>query len=105
MSQFANISKELDTMGSNIHQLKDKLHQIDVEDAELLARLGQLREERKSLLAQKELINHNLANITYDEQGIKAMVAIAKAEFLKNQERYNVIDNRWSYFTKLFMEF
>ncbi|KAF7153737.1 hypothetical protein RHSIM_Rhsim01G0158600 [Rhododendron simsii] len=105
MSQFANVSNELDTMGNNIHQLKDKLHQIDVEEAKLLAHLGQLREERKSLLAQKELINHNLANITYDEQGIKAMVSVAKADFLKNEERYNVFDNRWSYFTKLFMKF
>lgn len=76
-----------------------------MEEAKLLACLDKLREERKSLLAQKQLINHDLANITYDEQGVKAMVSVAKADFLKNQERYNVIDNRWSYFTKLFMEF
>lgn len=105
MNQFDNVSKKLDIMGNNIHQLKDKLHQMDVEEAELLARLGKLREERRSLLAQKELINHELANINYDEQGIKAIVSMAKANFLKNKERYNVIDNRWSYFTRLFMEF
>lgn len=46
MHQFANVSEELDTMGNNIHQLKNKLQQIDVEEAKLLARLGKLREER-----------------------------------------------------------
>lgn len=105
MNQFAHVSSKLDTMGNNIQQLKDRLHQVDVEEAELIAGLGKLREERKSLLAQKELINHELANINYDEQGIKAMVSMARDDFLKNQERYNVIDSRWGYFTKLFMEF
>lgn len=92
-------------MGNTFHQLKDRLHQINVEEAELLAHLGKLKEERISLLAQKELINHELANINHDEQGIKAMVSMARDDFLKNQEKYNVTDNKWNYFTKLFMEF
>ncbi|KAF7127015.1 hypothetical protein RHSIM_Rhsim11G0018000 [Rhododendron simsii] len=105
IDQFANVSKKLDTMGNNIQHLKDKLHQIDMEKAKLLARLGKLREERRCLLAQKELINHELTNINYDEQRIEAMVFMDRADFLKNQERYNVIDNKWSYFKRLFMEF
>lgn len=98
INQFANVSGKLDVMGNTIYQLKDRLHQLDVEEAELIARLGKLREERRSLLAQKELINHELANINHDEHGIKAMVSMAIVDFLKNQERYNVIDNGWSYF-------
>ncbi|KAI8572244.1 hypothetical protein RHMOL_Rhmol01G0182800 [Rhododendron molle] len=92
-------------MGNTISQLEERLHQLDVEVATLIARVVNLRQERRSLLAQKELINHELANINHDEQGIKELVSMARVDFLKNQERYNVKDNRWSYFTKLFMEF
>ncbi|KAF7126358.1 hypothetical protein RHSIM_Rhsim11G0028400 [Rhododendron simsii] len=51
MDQFANVSKNLDAMGNNIQHLKAKLHQIDMEQAELVTRLGKLKEEKRSLLA------------------------------------------------------
>ncbi|KAF7141930.1 hypothetical protein RHSIM_Rhsim06G0202100 [Rhododendron simsii] len=105
IDQFANVSKDLDTMGNNIEHLKVKLHQIDMEEAELITRLGQLKEERKSLLTEKESINHKLANINYNEQEIEVMVSVARSNFLENQEMYNLIDNKWSYFKRLFMEF
>lgn len=57
IDQFAHTSKYLDTLGNTIHQLKGRLQQIDVEENELLDRLNNLREERKSILAQKEVIN------------------------------------------------
>lgn len=104
INQFATASKKLDIMGSNIHQLKNELQQIDKEEAELFACLNQLKEQRKTLLAQKELINHELASITYDEQGIKTIITVAKADLLNHQERYNVVNNRWSYVPKLFMD-
>lgn len=105
IDEFVNVSKKLDTMGNNIQHLRDKLQQIDMEEAELIARLGKLKEQKRSLLAVKESINDELANINYDEQEIESMVAIARDNFLKNQERYNAIDNKWSYFKRLFIEF
>lgn len=105
IDEFVNVSKKLDTMGNNIQHLRDKLQQIDMEKAELIARLGKLKEQKRSLLAVKESINDELANINYDEQEIESMVAIARDNFLKNQERYNAIDNKWSYFKRLFIEF
>lgn len=105
IDQFSNVSKKLDTMGNSIQHLKVKLQQVDMEEAELLARLGKLKEERMSLLAQKESINHDLVNIKYDEQEIQTNMSVARASYLKNQERFNVIDNKWSYFKRLFMEF
>ncbi|KAF7152704.1 hypothetical protein RHSIM_Rhsim01G0164100 [Rhododendron simsii] len=104
LSQFAAISTKLDTMGSNIHQLKDELQQIEDEKAKLLARLSQLDEQQKTLLARKELISHELSKITCDEQGTKAIITMANTDFLKYQERYNATNSKWSYFSKLFIE-
>jgi hypothetical protein len=71
----------------------------------LIARLGKIKEEKEALIAQKELINHELGNFTHDEQGIQAMITVTRDDFLKNQSRYKVIDHQWAYFAKFFTEF
>lgn len=78
INQITSVSKRLDNMGNNICQLKNDLQQLDKEETELLTHLSQLRELRKSLLAQKELINHELANVSHDEQGIKTIIQCYK---------------------------
>ncbi|KAF7152333.1 hypothetical protein RHSIM_Rhsim01G0063400 [Rhododendron simsii] len=104
INQIANVSKKLDSIGNNIHHLRNDLQQIDKEEAELLTRLGQFREERRSLLAQKELTNHELAGINYDEQGTKLIVSMARTDFLKYQEKFRVINVKWDDFSKMFKE-
>lgn len=104
MDQYTNTSGRLDSMGQSISQLKDQLHRLDVEEASLVTRLGQIKEEKAALLAQKNIINHELISLTQDEQGIQAMISVTKEDYLKNQSRFRIIDHQWNYFVKFFLD-